>query len=706
MTCYRLAPRRARFLLGAFCLTTAFQASAAPDKDTPDTSSDKTTTQLTAVSVVGQSGGFRNPSPPGIDKSSLTIEQTPRTVTVVTRELLDVQQAQTLADALHNVPGVVSNNFGRRGWDDLIIRGQTASDSLFVDGLRTAASNRVAEQLFGYEQVEVLKGPASLMYGLVLPGGVVNMVSKRPQPDAFGSVDVTAGSDGLRQASFDVGAPLSANGRSAVRVNGLAMNSDDATQHVWFRNRWIAPSLSLDLGEDTDFVLLTSLQERHYVRQQGLPLVGSIKADKYGAIPRDTFMGEPGQEPYDGRQTRVGYALTHRFSDGWTLTNNLRVQDFTLDGQLVANGAMNADQRTVKRTGTDQHYSGRTLVVDSRLMRSFETAHVSHEVTLGVDYMDSREDAVSRTCTVAALDAYLPVYGAAIVCPAKPRTDTRTDVNMVGVYARDQLTVGEAWHVTAGLRRDRTWTATDNHLTGTHENDPASANTGSLAVMYDLASSVHPYLSYATSFYPNTGTNVQARPFAPEKGKQWELGLKFDLMQGRMLVTTALYDLRRQNVLQDDPVNEGYSIAIGEQRTRGAELGVTADLGGGLSLNGGYAYTQGLITDDGGEVPSTDGQRINNVPRHSATLFARYQSPGSPWSFNGGFRGESSRFAYSYTLPGYVVADAGIAWDAQRWHLALSLKNVFDKHYYAGGLAAAVALGDDRSTMFNVGYRF
>lgn len=164
--------------------------------------------QLPSVRVTAEAeadGNFNPAQPPSINKSSVPLSQTPQSITVVPRAVLDSQQAQTLADALHNVPGVVSNQYGRRGWDDLIIRGQVASDSLFVDGLRTAASNRVAEQLFGLEQVEVLKGPASLLYGLVLPGGLVNMVSKRPQPEAFANIETTVGSNDLYQGSLDMG---------------------------------------------------------------------------------------------------------------------------------------------------------------------------------------------------------------------------------------------------------------------------------------------------------------------------------------------------------------------------------------------------------------------------------------------------------------------------------------------------------------------
>ncbi|WDS37176.1 TonB-dependent siderophore receptor [Pseudoxanthomonas sp.] len=656
----------------------------------------------------GHHGGFHGKRPTQVGKSTLPADQQPASISVVTRDLLDAQQAQSLADALHNVPGVVSNTFGRRGWDDLIIRGQVASDSLFVDGLRTAASNRVAEQLFGYEQVEVLKGPASLMYGLVLPGGLVNMVSKRPRTEAFGRIDTTLGSHGLVQGTVDAGTPLSANGKVALRVNALVSNSNDATAHVWFRNRFIAPSLSLDLGEQTDLVLLSSFQERDYIRQQGLPLVGSVLPNANGAIPRNTFMGEPGQDPYHARETRIGYAFSHRFESGWTLNQNLRVQDFSVTGQLVANGAMGTDQRTLRRTATDQAWDGRTLSIDTHAWRSFVAGTSRHDVTAGVDYLDTYEDAVSFTCTVGSLDVFAPVYGSQITCPDTPRTDSRTYVEMLGLYVRDQIHVGDRWLISAGLRRDYTTTRSNNHLTGVSERDPADATTGSLAVMMDLTPMVHPYLSYSTSFYPNTGTDVNGNTFDPEAGRQWEAGIKFNLLGGSSSLTIAAFDLRRQNVLETDPVNDDYSIAVGEQRSRGGEIGITADLGAGLSINAGYAYIDAQITNDGGADPTTVGDGLNNVPRHSATAFLRYQLPStwSRWSVTGGVRGEGERPAYTYTLPGYVVADLGLRYETPRWNVALSIKNVFDTYYYSGGLAAAVALGDDRTTMVNVGYRF
>ncbi|AZS80174.1 TonB-dependent siderophore receptor [Achromobacter spanius] len=667
--------------------------------------------QLPSVRVTAEpeaDGSFNPVQPPSVNKSSVPLSQTPQSITVVPRAVLDSQQAQTLADALHNVPGVVANQFGRRGWDDLIIRGQVASDSLFLDGLRTAASNRVAEQLFGLEQVEVLKGPASLLYGLVLPGGLVNMVSKRPQPEAFANVETTVGSHDFYQGTLDMGTPLSENGKAAFRLNALAMNSHDATDYVWFKNRWIAPSLSLDLGTRTDFTILTSYQERRYVRQQGLPVIGSVLENPNGSIPRDRFIGEPDQDPYRGFQSRVGYALTHRFDNGWTVNQNLRWQEFTLDGQLVAAGTLAAGGRSLRRTATDQHWDGDTFSMDTNAQRRFDTAWGKHEITVGVDYLRTRENALQTSCSVGPLNMYDPVYGSPITCPANPRTNSQSTVRSLGFYFRDQIQLGERWRLTAGLRRDDAASYSTDRLTGNRQDNPAQKTTGSGAVMYEIAPGVRPYISYATSFYPNVGTDANGQGFAPETGRQWEAGVKFDLDDGNTSLTVAAFDLRRRQVLQSDPINDGYSIAVGEQRTRGAELGFVSDLGNGLSLMGGYAYIAAVITDDGGQAASTEGGWLDNVPRHSFNLTARYRlrGPAQGWELNGGMRGESPRHAYGYVIPGYAVADAGIAYNAERWRAALTVRNLFDKDYFAGGLRNAVALGDGRTTMLTLGYRY
>ena len=248
----------------AACLTLPAAHAAEPVTELPSVT-------VSAAGDAAMDVGFATRRPAGVTKSGESAADAAQSITVITRDLLDSQQAQNLSDALQNSAGVVTNVYGRRGWDDFVIRGQRASESVFADGLLVDSNNRVAQELFGAERVEVLKGPASVLFGAVQPGGLVNIVSKRPRPELFGELGLTVGNYGFRQVTADVGTPLAQDSKAALRLNALAMDSDDPTDHVWYRNRWIAPSLTLDFGTRTDFTILASHNERHYVRQQGLP---------------------------------------------------------------------------------------------------------------------------------------------------------------------------------------------------------------------------------------------------------------------------------------------------------------------------------------------------------------------------------------------------------------------------------------------------
>jgi len=359
---------------------------------------------------------------------------------------------------------------------------------------------------------------------------------------------------------------------------------------------------------------------------------------------------------------------------------------------------------------TDQRFSGRNDAMDTHLRRVFATGFGTHEITAGIDYSRDVEGALSRTCTVPNLNIFAPVYGGRIACPAAYRTDSLTTVRALGFYGRDQILLGDRTRLVLGLRRDETSVTTRNNLNRSTQRNPADRTTGSAALMVEVLPGVRPYASYATSFFPNNGLDAQNRSFAPESGKQFEAGVKWDLDGGATAITVAAYDLRRRNVLQADPANASYSVAVGEQRTRGAEVGIASDLRNGLSLFGGYAYTDGRITDAGAAASdaATVGQALNNVPRNSFTLSSRYRFRGEArgWELNGGVRGQGRAFAYSYDLPGYVVADLGVGYDAGRWRAAFNIRNLFDQRYFTGGLATAVAVGTERTALLTVGYRY
>jgi iron complex outermembrane receptor protein len=677
------------------------------------TSASEAATTLPEVEVRGErddNASFSAKKAGSSTKSDLPLSETPQSISVLTREQLDSRQVQNLNEALQGVAGVVAGNLGRRGWDDFVIRGQRASESIYVDGLKLEQGNWVSQESFGVERIEVLKGPASVNFGLVQPGGMVNMVSKRPRTEAFNQAGVTFASDGFKQGTFDLGRPLSDSGKTALRVNGLVMNSDDPTDFVYFKNRYLAPSLSLDLGLRTDFTILSSYSRREYVRQQGLPLIGTLRPNSNGAIPLERFVGEPGIGPYQAEQYRIGYALEHRLDSGWKLRQNFRYQNYDMDGRAVFHGTLQSNQRLQNRTGTLQDVQGRSLALDTNIERRFQAGTVSHTVMAGLDLNNDRNRNASTTCTLPAMDLFNPVYGVTVTCPSVPRSDVTNTVRFVGLYLRDQVKLDERLNLVFGVRRDQIDNTAYDHKVAVSTTQKSGANTGNIAALYKVTPGIAPYISYATSFLPVGGTDFAGAQFKPETGKQAELGIKFELDGGRTSASVALYELKRQNVTTADLAHNGFSVQTGEQRSKGFEAEIAADLRNGWNLSAAYAFTDAILAKDA--TLANVGKPLNSVPRHSASLWSVYrfrQGALAGWGAGAGLRHESEKsgFAVNFEVPAYTVADASLSYIGNAYRLSLNFRNLFDKTYFAGVLNNnVVPLGDPRQIRLNAVFDF
>jgi iron complex outermembrane recepter protein len=514
----------------------------------------------------------------------------------------------------------------------------------------------------------------------------------------------------LRQATFDLGRPLSDSGKAALRINGLAMNSDDPTDLVYFKNRYLAPSLSLDLGASTDLTLLASYSRREYLRQQGLSPTGTLRPNINGAIARERFIGEPGIGPYEAEQYRIGYALEHRFASGWKVRQNFRIQHYDMDGRAVFHSALQANQRLQNRSGTLQDVQGRSFALDTNAERRFQTGTVGHTVMAGLDLNHDRNRYANTICTLPAIDLFAPVYGVAVNCPTAPRSDVTNTLKFVGLYLRDQLTLGERLNLVFGARRDQVDNTAYDHIGAVSLKQKQGANTGNVAALYKIAPGVSPYVSYATSFLPVAGNDFAGVQFKPETGRQAELGVKFELDGGRSNVNLAVYELKRQNVTTADLDNSGYSVQLGEQRSKGFEAEIAADLRNGWRLSAAYGYTDAIVLKD--STLAYVGKVLNSVPRHSASVWSVYRFPQgvlSGWGAGAGLRHESAKsgFSVNYTVPGYTVADASLNYIGNAYRINLNIRNLFDKDYYAGVLNNnVVPLGDPRQVRLNVVFDF
>lgn len=644
-------------------------------------------------------------------KSEQPLFKTAKSVSVVTKEQIEKKQAMNLTDAIQGVAGVISAPLGRRGADDFIIRGQLSSDAIYVDGLRQAQASDSPSNITGLERIEVVKGPDSMDFGQTAPGGIVNLVTKRPVQDDFNQLDLRYGSHNLRQIGVDTNHTIEGSDKAAWRLNANYSDQDDATDHVYFKNFYISPSYNFDLGDQTDLSVIASYNHKEYVRQQGLPVYGSILPNSNGQVSRHLFIGEPSVDPYLSDSIRIGYNLKHIFDDGWTFKQNFAVQNSRLDGQAVFISKSTANSSTITRQGRDQHYDDVNFSIDNNIAKTVELGNMQHHIMLGLDGMHDTRDIWNYNCTITALNIYAPRYTNQDWCATKTlRSDSvETTLKTMGVYFKDQVDVTDRLNINLGLRHD--WASVDakSNYNDNESSKSSQAFSGSIAGLYTYNDWVSPYVSYSTSFLPVTDVDVDGNVFDPEKAKQYEVGLKFQALDQRLQASLAWFDLTRFNVVSSDANGDKYQT--GEENTQGIETELAVRILPNWVVSANYSYLPTARIVDS-EISGYEGKRLNNVSEQMFNLNTRYQfNQGAlqGWFIGAGVRSESkkSSYKYDYTLPGYALFDAEMGYDAGTWQASVNAKNIFDKEYYAGGLSNnVVTVGDERQVNFNLRYKF
>lgn len=671
----------------------AAQAAVAPSGAASGAASNAAPSRMDSVVIYGsvqRDTGFAPTQGITAGKAPMRLLETPRSMSVVTREVMDSRQITNLQQALQTVPGVSPVNFGRRGFDDINIRGFRSTESILIDGLVQSPGMWTRLTSYAYERFEVLKGASSILYGQVQPGGLVNAVSKRPEAVRRLDGGIDLGSFNSRTLSADINEPLSANGRTALRITAQTSDGDDATDFVWRKDRWVSPSLSIDLGRDTDFVIFTSYSHSQWIRQQGTTPYGTLLPNPNGTVDRTMFTGDASFGGYDVEQKTVGYSLEHRFNPGLTLRQGVRYEEEAGTGNFVALQALQANRRLQNRSATRQYLDFDIVATDTSMLAKLQTGPVAHQLVVGVDARRGHSRQGSRSCTIAPLDLFNPQYGVPATCPANLTADAPSTPSAAGLYVQDQLKFGQGWTVLAGLRRDHSRERIDDRVRGTRTLKTDSATVGSAGLVKEFLPGWSAYVSWSESFLPVSGQDFNGRAFDPETGSQWEWGLKHEAADGRLTGSLALFDLKRQNVTTADPDNTGFSVQTGEQQARGVELELGARLPGGLSVTAGYAYTDARVTRDNNA--AILGKPINLQPLHAATLWALYKPQAfANWTVGIGGRAVSrQRGNLPFTLPGYAVLDTSVGYSGSTWRVNAGLKNVLDRDYFDGAINANV----------------
>jgi iron complex outermembrane receptor protein len=675
-------------------------------------------------------------------KTDTPLIETPQSISVVTRDQIEALAAQNLNAIMRYTPGVAVDTRGTVGrLDQFTIRGFSAPQ--FLDGMRTFGGRDANPSTDPYrlERVEVLRGPASVMYGQAGPGGLVNLVSKRPTEQPYRELMLQGGSFGTFRAGADLSGALNENRTVLGRIVTSYSRSDTQIDHAREERFFLAPSITVRPTTDTTITFMGLYQRDPWGGTYGgVPAYGSVLFNPHGRTRSSFWDGDPNFDRLDRTQYQLGYAAEHRFSENLVARQNFRWAHTDSYYRQANYTNLLADYRTAPRglTGTEGSFD--TVTLDNQLEYRARTGPVSHTVLGGLDYFNVSND--TRTGSVSAgvppIDLFAPVYGVRIP-NLTYSTRTRQTQSGTGIYAQDQMRWGPV-AVHLGGRYD--WydsvTRATALTTGVNTRTPfeTSAFTGRAAILYHTNIGIVPYYSYTESFEPQTGTTSPARgtePFQPTTGQQHEIGIRYQPPGVNALFTAAVFDLRRQNVLTTDPQNISFQVHTGEIRTRGAELEARATLAAGVNLVASYTYLDSEYTSSNSTVTvdrsvgtrtSTRPQRGTEptaVPNHMASVFAQYTfQPDTRMeglTVGGGVRyvGESwGDPANTLRVPDVTLVDLMARYELgklspslQGASLQLNVSNLFDEKYVSSCFSYAYCFwGYRRSAIATLRHRF
>jgi iron complex outermembrane recepter protein len=667
------------------------------------------------VTVTGAQAGYRVPNAATATRTDTPIQDVPQSITVIPRQVLEDQQVTQINDALRNVSGVTSRFSSLRPDGDApIIRGFQSFGYFFTNGIRNLGGGSAFQQeLTNVERIEVLRGPASVLYGQGEPGGLVNLVTELPTSEPYYALNAAVGNFSFYSPSVDLSGPLNSEGTIGYRLNARYQNSGTFVDFVGFERAFVAPVFQFELGPDTTLVLEGSYLRDSRQIYPGLPAVGTVLPNPLGDIPRSRYLGEPDFSNVTYQIFDVGYRLEHQFSENLTLRNAFRLEIAdVLNRDLIGLGPLLADNRTVRRnasttTGGTQTYS---LVTD--LVTDFSTGAVGHELLFGVD-LRRQHESFELFFGGDTLDVFNPVYGNLDFGLERGYDATQTR-NYVGVYLQDLISFSDNLKLLVGGRYDLVEQSYIGRLEGettlVQQDTQFSPRVG---IVYQPITPVSLYANWSRSFFPQGDfgdRNADGSPFAPTTGEQFEVGVKTEFLDGRLAATLAAYSITRQNVLTDDPDRPDFRIQVGEQRSRGIELDVAGEILPGWNVIAGYAYTDSEITRDNS---GFQGNRPNNVPQHSGSLWTTYEIQDGDFQglgFGAGLFWVGERpgdLANTFDLPSYVRTDAALFYRRDTWQAQLNFKNLFNVGYFENAISRnSVSPGAPFTIVGSVSVRF
>ena len=659
-------------------------------------------------------------------KTDTALVEAPRSISVATRQQMEDRGVHSLDDAVRYMPGITASSYGsdtRADW--LRVRGFEPTQ--FLDGLPLPKGvyANPKQETWNLDRLALLRGPASSVYGQTPPGGLLDMVSRRPSDVQSSEIQLQYGSDNHRQINFASTGKIDDAGQFLYGRSGVVRDSGTQIDHVDNKRYNIAPSLTWNIDDDTKFTLLTQFtRDDTGITSQFLPVQGTKIDMPFGKVSHHKNLGDPDWEYYDRTYYALGYAFEHRLNDTWQFKQNLRYTKSDLSFQGITVGSYPFTQvdndGNVGRTTTIVDEDISQFAVDNNFQADFATGDIRHTLLLGLDHQRSNTNYTSIFGSAPEINVNNPIHGQPIVRPARSTAfyDYNQKTYQTGLYVQDQMALDQ-WRLTLGGREDWVHTSTQFINKGDATNTQRDkAFSGNAAISYVFDSGFVPYLSYAESFQPTTGADASStESLKPTEGKQWELGIKYQPPGSKTLLTAAVYDLTQKNVSVSSFVN-GVSITsqTGEVKVKGLELEAVSDVTDNLKVIAAYTLAKSEVQNG-----ADKGNRLQLMPNQQASLWADYTwhsgvldgfGIGGGARYTGNTYGDKAN-TWLGKADAYTVFDAAVHYDLGRLDnslkgasLALNATNLLDKDYISTCDSFYCYYGDQRSVVASATYKW
>ena len=645
--------------------------------------------------------------------------ETPQSVSIVTRQQYEEQGATSVRQAVGYTPGVYANQIGASNrFDYIVLRGFSdgSLDNIYLDGLKmmgdtNSHSSLVVDPWF-LDSIEVVRGPASVLYGRSSPGGIVALNSRKPSFDPGGEIKVFAGNNNQRGAAFDVTGPVDDNDRVAVRLTGMTRYADSQFDPLKEERYALMPSLTWRITDSTRLDLMAYLhRDPEGGSHSGLPYEGTVVPHAGQKISNTFYEGEDDYDKYDRRENMVGYNFEHAFDSGWSVRQKLRYLHTKVNlNQVYAAGWLNDTELNRGYSGSDEKMNAITL--DNQLDGSVETGPVNHRLLMGVDYQRRSNNVAGYYGAFPAIDAFNPVYGEDPDYITQYSSE-KHKLEQTGSYIQDQMSLTK-WRLTLGGRHDQVKVTNVNKLNDTSDTLDQGHYSSRAALLYLFDNGIAPYVSYSTAFTPTSFTDENGKILEPMKGKQWEAGLKFEPEGTQTMYSASVFRINQKNIATKEEPTDPYR-SIGEIESEGVELEAVGQLTDSLRLQAAYTYTDIRYKKSS---PEEQGKRAVYAPRNQASAWLSYDVKSGPLdglTVGSGVRyvnGLTSDRQNTHTLPSYTLVDLAVGYDLSKVGLKglsaqVNVNNLTDKSYIAACNSLSYCyFGAERSIVGSLSYKF